>query len=181
MKPGKLIVLAEMGILLAAGLALAQVKLFVLPNGGSVSLGVFPIMLLAARRGWRRGVVAGGLLGCLVVALRPMIVHPVQFLLDYPLAYGLIGCAGVVAWESPLKAISATCVANMLRFLCHVAAGMVFFTDPALPVKAALAASFTYNATHMLPETLICAAIAALLVSGHPNLVARVDVGPTDS
>ncbi len=167
-----LAVVAEGGVMLALGLALGQVRLFQLPSGGSISLGVLPVMVLAGRRGWRVGVGVGALLGLASAALKPVVVHPVQFGLDYLLAYASLGLAGILAWTTPGRAAAATLLASLARLACHVVAGAVWFAGPALSWHGALWAGFAYNILHVGPEGLICAGIAAMLAADHPALVA---------
>jgi len=167
---------SEAGLLIALSLALGQFRLFELPAGGSLSLGGLPLLVLAARQGWRRGVGAGALAGLLITLRRPTIVHPIQFLLDYPLAHAALGAAGLWNWSNSRKTAAAVTFACSLRLLCHVTAGVVFFTDPALPINSALAASLAYNLSHMLPETAVSAAIAVWLTASHPELIGSSSV-----
>jgi thiamine transporter len=169
----KLTVVTESGMMLAAALALSHFKLYQLPNGGSISLGTLPILLLAARHGMQVGIISGGLMGILLLSIRPIIVHPVQFLLDYPLAYGALGLGGAFKWESPLKATSAITIANLFRLTFHVIAGAVFFVENTEKISKALMFSFTYNISHILPETIICALLASYLSLNHKTLCAR--------
>jgi len=168
--PSRLRETAETGLLIALSLALSQFRLFELPAGGSLSLGGLPLLLLAARRGVKRGVSAGLLAGLLLTLRRPFIVHPVQFLLDYPLAHGALGLAGALRWKTPGKAATAVTFACSLRLLCHVTAGVVFFSDPASSLGAAIMTSSAYNLGHMVPETVVSAALAAWLAARHPEL-----------
>lgn len=168
---------AETGILIALSLALGQFRLFELPAGGSLSLGSLPLLLLAARQGWRRGIPAGFLAGLLITLRRPTIVHPVQFLLDYPLAHAVLGLAGLWRWQHAGKAAAAVTFACSLRLLCHVTAGAVFFASPEVSPGSAIATSVVYNLGHMLPETAVNAAVAAWLASRHPRLVGNPPAG----
>ncbi len=173
MKIRNLKVATECGMLLAAALALSNLKLFQMPSGGSVSLGPFPLLLIAARHGWQTGTLCGALLGLLMLANRPFIVHPLQFLLDYPLAFGSLGLSGLIPWQSPLKAATATTVANIIRLHFHVVAGAVFFVAGKDTVFQALVVSYAYNISHMIPETILCAALAFVLARGHQALCSR--------
>lgn len=166
-------VVTECGMLVAVALALSNIKLFQMPSGGSVSLGPLPIMILAARHGVVTGVISGTLLGILTLATRPYIVHPLQFLLDYPLAFAALGLAGIVPWQNQLKATTATTMANFIRLHFHVVAGAVFFVADKDTATQALLASYAYNISHMLPETIICAALAGYLARYHQVICAR--------
>lgn len=173
MRIRKLNVVTECGMLLAAALALSNIKLFQMPSGGSVSLGVLPLLLLSARHGLMTGCLSGALLGLLMLTTRPFIVHPVQFVLDYPLAYAAIGLAGILAWQTPAKAATATTLANVIRLLLHVVAGAIFFVTEKNSILQALSASCLYNLGHMLPETVICVIIVSYIARNHQTLCAR--------
>ena len=173
MRIRKLNVVTECGMLLAAALALANIKLFQMPSGGSVSLGVLPLLLLSARHGLLTGCASGFLLGLLMLTTRPFIVHPVQFILDYPLAYAAVGLAGMIAWQNPLKAAAATTLANVIRLLLHVVAGAIFFVTGKDTFMQAILASCLYNLGHMLPETAICVIIVSYIARNHQALCAR--------
>ena len=173
MKLRNLKVVTECGVMLATALALANFKLYQLPNGGSVSLGGLPVLLLAARHGAGTGMISGALFGVLLLTMRPVIVHPLQFLLDYPLAFASLGLAGLTNWSSSLKAATATTAANIIRLHFHVVAGAVFFAADHETLRQALTVSYAYNLGHMLPETVIFAALAGYLARLHPALCAR--------
>lgn len=166
-------VVAEAGMLLAAALALSQVKLFQLPQGGSVSIGSLPLLLLAARRGPVIGMAAGGVSGILAMIQKPFIVSPLQFLLDYPLAFATAGLAGIIPWKTRGNAVAGITLAGVVRLACHVISGVVFFSKPEQAVQAAIWASLAYNSAHLIPETLLCALAGAFLVKGHSPLTAR--------
>ncbi len=173
MKLRNLKVITECGVMLATALALANLKLYQLPSGGSVSLGSLPLLLLAARHGAFTGMTCGVLLGFLSLLSRPYIVHPLQFLLDYPLAFASLGLAGAVSWNKGLKAATATTAANLIRLHFHVVAGAVFFVADQETIRQAITISYAYNLGHMLPETVILAALTGYLAGYQPALCAR--------
>ena len=88
-------VLTEAAIAVALSFVLGLFVLFKMPFGGSVSLEMIPLILLSLRQGRRVGVVAGATYGLLDLAIDPFVVHPLQLLLDYPLAFGVLGLAGL--------------------------------------------------------------------------------------
>ncbi len=166
-------VLSECGMLLATALALSSFKLFQLPSGGSISLGPLPLLLIAARHGTRTGIISGALLGILMLVNRPFIVHPLQFLLDYPLAFASLGLAGIFEWKSPLNAATATTVANFVRLQFHVVAGAVFFVTSPDSLYQGLTISLAYNLGHILPETIICVVLASVIAQNHQAICER--------
>ena len=83
-------------LLVALAVVLKQVKLFPMPQGGDVSaFGMLPIAVCAYFFGVKRGVMAGMCVGLIDLIFSPYVIHPVQLLLDYPLAFGAIGFAGI--------------------------------------------------------------------------------------
>ena len=62
------------------------------------------------------------------LAIDPYVVHPVQFILDYPLAFSALGLAGL--FEPTVRgAILGATVAVMARFSCHFLSGVFFFAS----------------------------------------------------
>lgn len=62
--------LAEIGVAIALAAVLGQVRLFQMPQGGSVSLELLPIIFIAVRRGVAPAIVTGVLYGLLQLGCR---------------------------------------------------------------------------------------------------------------
>lgn len=85
-----------------AGLAIALaivvstiIKLPSLPNGGSITLfSMLIISMIGYCYGPTTGFIASITYGVLQFILEPYFVHPLQVLLDYPLAFGALGISG---------------------------------------------------------------------------------------
>lgn len=86
--------LVILSVAAALSTALSFLRLFEMPQGGSVTLDMLPIFYVAFWRGPSMGIGAGALSGVIQLLLRPFVVHPVQVLLDYPLAMAACGLAG---------------------------------------------------------------------------------------
>ncbi|MBA3953238.1 MAG: energy-coupled thiamine transporter ThiT, partial [Rubrobacter sp.] len=71
-------VLTEAALAIALAFVLGLIKIFQMPFGGSISLEMIPLILLALRQGPVVGVVAGSAYGLLNLAVGPVVVHPVQ-------------------------------------------------------------------------------------------------------
>ncbi len=165
--------IAECGILMALALALSFFKITILPAGGSITLAILPLVLISARQGFLIGTLCGFAFGILLITNGATIVHPIQFLLDYPLAYSTIGFAGIIKWDTALKAITAITIASILKLHCHVIAGIVFFSKNQENFKEALTFCYAYNSGHLVPETIICAAIVWFIAMKHRELCSR--------
>lgn len=91
-------------ISIALSFALSYAKLFKLPQGGSVTFAsLLPLMVYCCMFGTRRGLVVCTIYGVLQALQDAFIIHPMQFLLDYPLAFGLIGVSGIFMERACLK------------------------------------------------------------------------------
>ncbi len=119
-------ILAEAAMLIALAGALHLVRLFQLPFGGSITLGsMIPILLFSLRRGAKPGILAGTMFGVIVLIEEPFIFHPFQVFLDYPLAFGLLGLAGIFK-RNPIAGVA---VAISGRFVAHYLSGIIFFAE----------------------------------------------------
>jgi thiamine transporter len=101
-KPLQTQLLAEIIVFVALSGVLYSIRPFSLPYGGSVTLGsMVPVMWLSLRRGAKIGVFAGAVFGLIAlpidVLLLPYspIVNPAQVVLDYPLAFAMLGLVGL--------------------------------------------------------------------------------------
>ncbi|WP_202711275.1 energy-coupled thiamine transporter ThiT [Sporosalibacterium faouarense] len=159
--------IVESGIMIALATVLSMVKIYHSPFGGSVTAGsMVPIMIIALRWGVGRGILAGAVYGIIQSIIDPYIVHPVQFVLDYPMAFGLLGLAGlgrqymqkISAGSSKIKEYALLSLGVVFaifgRFASHVLAGVVFFKEFAGDQNV-WAYSAIYNGTYLSPELII--------------------------
>lgn len=153
--------LVEIGFAVALVAVLSNIRVYKLPQGGSITAGsLVPIFYIALRWGGKAGVLAGVLAGGVNYILEPFFVHPVQVLLDYPLAFGLLGVAGFFQ-RSPVIGII---VGGLARFLAHFVSGVVFFASYAPEGTSPAIYSAVYNGSYMLPEVLISIVLTLLVV-----------------
>ena len=81
---------------IALSFVLSLIRLFRMPSGGSVTPGsMLPIMLFAASYGIGPGMLAGLVYGLLQYLQGGWFLNPWQFILDYPLAFAMLGLAGL--------------------------------------------------------------------------------------
>lgn len=177
MRNPRVLTMVETALCVALAVVLARIVLFEAPQGGSVSLEMLPIMVLALRRGARAGVIGGILLGVALLIFKPITVHWAQVVLDYPLAFGVLGVTAIGArsWRAAVasgrmaKAVWTTIVpacllGGLARFVPHFASGVIFFGQYAPKGQPVMLYSLIYNGAYLLPATLLCAATAAMLV-----------------
>lgn len=97
-KPTDTKALAISALLVALSLILNQLVIFRMPQGGSITVfSMVPIVLCAYFFGVRRGLLAGMCVGLISLIFNPYVIHPIQLLLDYPLAFGSLALGGIFA------------------------------------------------------------------------------------
>ncbi len=160
----RLLRIVETGVMVGLAVALSTLKLFEMPQGGTVTPGsMIPILLIALRHGPKWGIAAGLIDGLLQYVVDGYVVHPVQFLLDYPIAYAVLGLAGFAAGRSETLGAWLGALAIFGRFAAHTLAGVVFFAEFAGDQNVWVY-SATYNGTYLLPELVISAVLLMALL-----------------
>lgn len=200
----------ESGLMIALAAILSMLKLFQLPYGGSVTvMSMLPMILISYRYG-----IKWGSLVCFAYSLVQLFQGMAEgslkgltlgaffgcMLLDYLLAFTALCLGG--AFKGKIKsdgiAIGAgTLLACLVRYLCHICSGYLFFGDYAewffleagFPGGEAVFSMFSgkmlalvysviYNATFMIPEMIITTAVAVILakVSGRVLFHQTADV-----
>lgn len=153
--------MAYAALAIALSFVLSYIKLFSMPNSGSVTLAsMLPLMLFAAAYGVGPGLLAGAAYGLLQYVQGGWFVHPIQFLLDYPIAFALIGLAGVnkllpKAW-SKWSLYACMVLGALGRCLSATLAGILYW-------ETAPWASLVYNGAYLVPDTLICILLAVFV------------------
>lgn len=169
MKNKQLYKICECAVLVALATALSYVKIEVGIFGGSIDFVMIPLFIIAYRNGVGYGVLSGlvfGLIKCLIGEGIGWGLPSV--LLDYVLAYGAVGIAGIFKEKSWAVELS-TFIGCAARFAIHFISGVTIykiieptecaghvFTNPVLY-------SIVYNALYMLPNTVIAIAAMSLL------------------
>lgn len=195
-------VLAEVAIFAALAFALDALQggiwRGVFASGGSIGLAMVPIFLIGYRRGLFPGILCG-----LIVSLVQMlggiyvinattfenaflrVMGPfLQVMLDYVLAYTVVGLAGAFSGlyassekrsKKILWMIVGCSVAGLLKYACHVVAGGVFWLNQGASfmniADTSWLYSFIYNGAYCIPNILICTAIMVILVRFYPQFI----------
>lgn len=153
--------------MLALAVLLNTIKIYQAPNGGSVSAGsMIPLLLYALRWGIGPGLILGGTYGLLDFIFNPYFYHPVQFLLDYIIAYGFMGLAGIGHNKDNnngyIGMIIGVIVSIAGRMLSHVLSGVIFFAEYAGDQNPWIY-SIIYNSTYLIPELIISLVVLILI------------------
>jgi thiamine transporter len=154
-------IIAETAVFVAFSTALSFVKLFSLPQGGSVTAAsMVPVLWLALRRGAKVGLFTCTVYGLVQLVVEPFIFHPAQVLLDYPIAFGALGLAGFFQ-NRPFLGIN---IGIAGRFLAHFVSGVVFFATYAPEGMHPIIYSALYNGSYLLPELVISVYLTYMVV-----------------
>lgn len=171
-------VLVECAVMVALATVLSLIKLYELPFGGSITAAsMLPILIIAYRHGTGVGLGTALVYGVIqqLLGLKNLggngftwwaIVAVV--LLDYIIAFAVIGLGGIFR-KKGRSAASAILWGGffvcILRYICHVISGATVWAGISIPTKAALIFSLSYNATYMIPETIILLTVGVYLAS----------------
>lgn len=155
--------LASAAMCTALTYVLSQIKLLSMPQGGSITPGsMLPIILFSMAYGTWPGFLTGALCGLLGLLQSAYVVHPLQLILDYPLAMAMVGLSALLRNKRSLGVFRlplAVLIACVGRYICAVVSGAVFFAEYAGNMNPWVY-SLTYNITYLGPETLVTMALA---------------------
>ncbi len=172
--------IALAGICVALSFALSYIKMFSMPQGGSVTLAsLLPVMLFSYVYGAKKGVFVGCIYGALQAMQNPWLIHPAQFLLDYPVAFASAGLAGAFKKITQLdklpqiKFALGAVAASALRFTAHVFSGVFAFGADAGGDSLWLY-SLGYNSYVFVDIAIVIA--AGVLILSSKNFVKRIDL-----
>ncbi len=175
--------IAMAGICTALSFVLSYVKFEAAwIQGGSITLiSFFPICLFSYVYGMKKGLIVGFIYGLLQAIQDPFIVHPAQFLLDYPIAFSMIALSGLltdlnVLGNMPrLKFSLGVILTGVFRYVAHTLSGVFAFGAYAMDSGATnfLIYSAVYN-------TYVFIDIALVLVAGFVILSSKAFLKETD-
>ena len=182
MKNSKVQVLVEGAVMVALAAVLSFIRVYRLPWGGSITLlSMLPIAVYSIKRGLKAGFAASfvfslfqlfqgitdGLFGW---GLTPVMLIAC-ILLDYIVAFTVLGLAGIFRKRGLAGWIGGISLAIVLRFACHFLSGVIIWKSfgelwNGFSTDNTFLYSFLYNGSYMLPELIftLIGAIALLKV-----------------
>lgn len=159
--------LTESAVMIALAFILSFLKVVDMPYGGSVTaFSMLPIIIIAYRYSTGWGLAAGFafsllqmLMGLSSLSYATSAAAAVAIiLLDYIVAFTVMGLGGVfrrvIKDQGSAMAVGAL-LACALRYICHVVSGCTVWAGVSIPTSDGLIYSMGYNATYMIPETLM--------------------------
>ncbi|MBQ7858719.1 MAG: energy-coupled thiamine transporter ThiT [Faecalibacterium sp.] len=196
--------LVEGALMIALSTVLSLIQIPLMPHGGSITLlSMLPIILMSFRHGTRWGLLTafansiiqfvqgiGNLAYCQTLTAQIGCV-----LLDYLLAFTLLGLAAALAKPAANKTVGAglgTAGVCLLRFVCSFLSGYIvwkdydyafewlnnfrwgaWFTTNLGENALCWFYSLAYNATYMLPETVLTVVGVVVLYKTAPRLFSK--------
>jgi thiamine transporter len=142
---------------------LDRLKLFEMPQGGSITLVMLPILFIAFRRGLRAGLLTGFLVGLIQLLIGGYFLNPLQVLFDYLLAMTAVGTAGLFRNKSLKNLFAGTLLASALRLLSNFISGVVYYGSYAPKGTPVWLYSLLYNSSYILPAATISFLVLVLL------------------
>lgn len=167
----KMLFICEVAIFSALGIVfdyLCGSFLKISINGGSINIAMLPIFLVSYKWGYKGGLITGLLVGTIqMLWAGSNIIHPIQAILDYSLAYSAIGIAGFFfkdiqnksIWKRNVIAILACVIAVFVRLVFATLSGRYYWGC------ANIIESLTINLSYLLPSMIICIVLFLVLIN----------------
>lgn len=175
MKKNTTLTLVECALMIALSTILSMLTVFKMPQGGEVTCAsLVPLIIVSYRHGIKWGVgtaFAHSLLQILLGFSAPPAKTFWAFLgvvlLDYVLAFTVLGTASFFGKPFKKRAVSVavgSVAVCLLRFVCSFLSGLLLWGEYVPADMPVWLYSLTYNGSYMIPETVITAAVAVILV-----------------
>ena len=164
--------LSAAALSIALSFVLSCLRLFRMPTHGAVTSGsMLPIMLFSLVYGVGPGLLTGMAYGLLQYIQDPSFLNVWQFLLDYLIAFGALGLAGLGKGKKPSWTYISIPIAVAGRAVSAILAGIMWaneYFDYGLKIgnmefSSPVLYSMVYNGVYLIPEMLICLLLALLI------------------
>ena len=167
----------ECSMMIALSTVFSLIKIVDMPYGGSVTIAsMLPIVIAAYRHGflWGLGTAVANSVIQLLLGINNLSYFSTWqsivaiILLDYIVAFGVFAISGLfkkIEKRQNLAFLYGILLSSVLRYACHVISGATVWAGLSIPTNAALLYSLSYNATYMVPETIVLVAIGVYLTS----------------
>lgn len=149
--------IAYASVCLAASFVLSFIKISPVPNGGSITLASWiPVLIYAYAYGAPRGFLVGIIFGILNFISGPYILTPFSFILDYILAFAMVGLMGFARKFNKsllFNVVLGTVIVALARFVMHFFSGVIYFQNDAVWVELpewATANAYIYSLIYQL-------------------------------
>ena len=142
-------------IAMALAIVTSYIRLFKLPNGGSITLcSMLFITLIGYWYGHKIGLTTALAYGLLQLIIEPYIISIPQMLMDYILAFGALGLSGFFSNQKH-GLIKGYIVGVFGRFIFSTLSGVIFFANYAPEGQNVWLYSIGYNGSYLAIEAVI--------------------------
>ncbi len=175
MRNKKILILCESAVMLALAFALSYLRLWEMPQGGSITLAsMLPIMLVSVKHGTRVGVSTAFLYsltqlfqGFMNVTISwamsgGVLVTAIFF--DYLVPFTLLGFSGIFRKSGEYGIYFGMTLSVILRFICHFATGVSIWRQWTSDGWNTYIYSAAYNGGFLLPDFIIVLLVAVLIL-----------------
>ena len=149
----RVLALCEGALMVALSIALSYVEIDIGAQGGDVGFTIIPIIIFALRWGTLPGIAVGAVFGALKFFLGGYAFNWASILLDYAVAYGAVGLAGLVKTfkmkESAYSDVLAAFIGGAARFIVHFISGITVYAEFAPAGQHLWVYSLLYNGAYM--------------------------------
>ena len=165
----KLLALVEGAIFVALAQVISYLKLFELPQGGSITLGMLPIFLYCARWGFKPGMLASFVYSVLQLVLDGAYAWGWESMIgDYILAFTVLGVAGLFH-KQKFGFFTGTVAGCIARFIVAYLVGVIIWGEYMPDVFFGMTMttpwfySAIYNGSYIVVDMILCLVVGALL------------------
>lgn len=162
--------MTEIGILVAVAGVLELISTLIpflrMYNGGSVSLGMLPIFIIAYKHGVKDGLIAGFVFGIMNFILGGIVIHWGSIFFDYFFAFTVLGFAGIFkqkVGDTSKSFVYGIIFGGFLRYLMHSFSGVLFFSQYAGNEGAFIYSFVFYNLPYMSISILLCVIVGVTI------------------
>ncbi|MEA4921114.1 MAG: energy-coupled thiamine transporter ThiT [Clostridiaceae bacterium] len=166
----KIRMLAEGALVVAMSIVLSYIEIPIgLQYGGTIDFVMIPIIIYSVRWGAGCGLLSGLVFGTLKFFLAGgFAINWQSMLLDYSLAYMMVGLAGLIK-NNPKRIWQSVLIGSAARFLIHYISGVTIYAEympdvfMGLKMTSPYFYSLLYNISYMLPSTIAALVCCSLL------------------
>ena len=159
----KNLVIIEMSYMLILAFLFNFIPIVILPVG-KIGISIFPIIVFAIRRGYKKGMILGLMYGVMKIFIgHSLMIHPLSLLLDFivaGIALGLVGYKNIYL---------GFLYASFVRFVSYFISGVIVYGIYAKGMNPYFY-SFFYNIIHVVPE-MILQFIIIMIIMKHTNIL----------
>ena len=169
----KTLMLCEGAVCVALALVLSYLKIDVGAQGGSVNFAMIPLILFAVHAGGLKwGLLTGAVFGTLKFVLAEgFALNWQSMLLDYSVAFGAVGLAGLFKDKGAKGYLLGALVGCLARFVVHYISGVTIYAEYAEGIYLGFEGlnmwtySLVYNGFYMVFNTIAAVILTPMLGS----------------